>query len=209
MGRVIVIQFVTLDGVTQDPDGSDGFEYGGWAFRFGPQAVAGDKFKLGALLESGALLLGRQTWQKFAKIWPSRSDEFSRKMNAIPKLVASHTLDGVDAWSNSTLLAGNLIDEVRRRKGDEDLIIAGSDSLVGLLREHDLIDEYRLLVFPIVLGAGRRLFPEGTSPGALEMLGGEQSGAAFLIRLGRAPTSDSEALSPALAGHSLSERPRA
>lgn len=196
MGRVIVIQFVTLDGVTQDPDGSEGFEHGGWAFRFGPQAVAGDKFKLGAFLDRGTMLLGRRTWQRFAGIWPSRSDDFSRKMNAMPKLVASRTLARVDAWSNSTLLTGDLIEEVRRRKNREDLIIAGSDSLVRLLREHDLVDEYRLLLFPIVLGGGRRLFPEGTSPGPLETLGVEQSGAACLIRLGR-PPSESGAPSPA------------
>ena len=201
MGRVIVIQFVTLDGVTQDPDGSEGFEHGGWAFRFGPQAVAGDKFKLGAFLDRGTMLLGRRTWQQFAGIWPSRSDEFSRKMNAVPKLVASRTLARVDAWSNSTLLAGDLIEEVRRRKDREDLIIAGSDSLVRLVREHDLVDEYRLLLFPIVLGGGRRLFPEGTSPRPLETLGVEQSGAACLIRLGCPARSEFDAPSPGLAGH--------
>ena len=201
MGSVIVIQFVTLDGVSEDPDGSQGFAHGGWAFRFGPQAVAGDKFRLGALLDSGTLLLGRRTWQLFAGIWPSRSDEFSSKMNAISKLVASRTLERVDAWNNSTHLDGDFIDEVRRRKEREDLIVVGSDSLVRLLREHDLIDEYRLLVFPIVLGEGRRLFPEGTSPTPFETLGVEQSGAACLIRLGRAPTSLSDAPSPALAGH--------
>jgi dihydrofolate reductase len=182
---IMVIQFITLDGVTQDPDGSEGFEHGGWAFRFGPEAVAGDKFKLGTLLESGALLLGRKTWQLFAGIWPPRSDEFSNKMNAIPKLVASRTLKRVDAWNNSTLLDGNLVDEVRRRRDHEDLIVIGSDSLVHLLREQELIDEYRLLVFPIVLGAGRRLFPEGTSPRPFETLGVEQCGAAALMRLGR------------------------
>lgn len=186
MGSVIVIQFVTLDGVTQDPDGSEGFEHGGWAFRFGPQAVAGDKFKLGALLDSGTLLLGRRTWQLFAGIWPSRSDEFSRKMNAIPKLVASHTLATVGAWNNSALLSGNVIDEVRKRKERDDLIIVGSDSLVRVLGDNDLIDEYRLLIFPIVLGSGRRLFPEGVRPESLETLSVEQNGAASLVRLGRA-----------------------
>jgi dihydrofolate reductase len=186
MGSVIVIQFITLDGVTQDPDGSEGFKHGGWAFRFGPQAVAGDKFKLGALLDSGSLLLGRRTWQLFAGIWPSRTDAFSGKMNAIRKLVASRTLERTDAWNNSALLAGDVVDEVRRRKVSEDLIVIGSDSLVRLLREHDLIDEYRLQVFPIVLGEGNRLFPEGTNGTPFETLGVEQSGAATLIRLGRA-----------------------
>jgi dihydrofolate reductase len=201
MGSVIVIQFITLDGVTQDPDGSEGFKHGGWAFRFGPQAVAGDKFKLGALLDSGTLLLGRRTWQLFAGLWPSRTDEFSGKMNAIRKLVASRTLERVDAWNNSTLLAGDVVDEVRRRKSSEDLIVIGSDSLVRLLREYDLIDEYRLQVFPIVLGDGRRLFPEGTDQTSFETLGVEQSGAATLIRLGRPRTIESEAQSRTLAGH--------
>jgi dihydrofolate reductase len=185
MSKIIVIQFVTLDGVTQDPDGSEGFEHGGWAFRFGPQAVAGDKFKLGALIESGTMLLGRRSWQLFAGIWPPRTDEFSQKMNAMSKLVVSRTLEGVDAWSNSTLLGGDVIDEVRRRKEREDFIVVGSDSLVQLLREHDLVDEYRLLIFPIVLGKGRRLFPEGTRPATLETLSVDQAGAATLIRLGR------------------------
>jgi dihydrofolate reductase len=194
MGKVIVIQFVTLDGVTQDPDGSEGSEHGGWAFRFGPQAVAGDKFKLGALFQSGALLLGRKTWELFAGMWPKRSDEFSRNMNAIPKFVASHTLKDVGAWSNSTVLSGDLVDEVRRRKDVGDLIVVGSDSIVRQLSEHDLVDEYRMLVFPIVLGAGRRLFPEGTKPADFETLSVEQSGAASLIRLERARVSASPPL---------------
>jgi dihydrofolate reductase len=96
MGSVIVIEFVSLDGVMQDPDGSDGFEHGGWAFRYGPEAVAGDKFKLRELFDTGALLLGRRTWELFARIWPSREDPFSAKMNAIPKLVASRTLAQVE-----------------------------------------------------------------------------------------------------------------
>lgn len=192
MGRVIVIQFITLDGVTQDPDGTEGFVHGGWAFRFGPQAVAGDKFKLDALLDRGTLLLGRRTWQHFAEIWPSRTDEFSQKMNAIPKLVVTQTLKSVDAWTNSTILAGELIEEVRRRKDQEELIVAGSDDVVQLLRRHDLIDEYRLLIFPIVLGEGRQLFPQGRSPmSLLEILDVERSGAASLMRLGRSFASES------------------
>jgi len=185
MGRVIVIQFITLDGVTQDPDGSEGFEQGGWAFRFGPQAVAGDKFKLGALLDRGVMLLGRRSWQLFAQIWPSRTDEFSRKMNAIPKLVATRTLERVDGWNASTILSGELIEEVRRRKNHEEVIVVGSDDIVQQLRRHDLIDEFRLLIFPIVLGEGRRLFAEGLSPMSLELIGVERCGAATLIRLER------------------------
>jgi dihydrofolate reductase len=182
MSKVIVIQFVTLDGVTQDPDGSEGFAYGGWAFRFGPEAVAGDKFKLGPLLESGTLLLGRRTWQMFSQIWPKRTDDFSTKMNRIAKLVVSNTLERVDAWNNSTLLSGDLIDEVSRRSDRESLIVVGSDSVVQELRRRGLVDEYRLLIFPIVLGDGRRLFPEGTAQ-TMQVLDVTKSGEAVLVRL--------------------------
>ena len=116
MSRVIVIEFVTLDGVMQDPDGSEGFGRGGWAFRFGPEAVTGDPFRLGEVLDTGALLLGRRTWQMFSRIWPGREDDFSTKMNAIPKLVASRSLDQAGVWNNSAVLAGDLPDEVARRK---------------------------------------------------------------------------------------------
>src|SRR5215475_10625616 len=106
MSRVIVIEFVSLDGVMHDPDGSEGSAQGGWAFRYGPEAVAGDKFELGEILDTGVMLLGRVTWELFTHIWPGRDDDFSKKMNAIPKWVASRTLDNVDAWQNSTLLRG-------------------------------------------------------------------------------------------------------
>jgi dihydrofolate reductase len=105
MSSVIVIEFVSLDGVTQDPDGSGGSVWGGWAFRYGPEAVAGDKFGLGEVLDTGALLLGRRTWQLFAKIWPGRDDPFSRKMNAMPKRVASRSLKDTAEWRNSTVRA--------------------------------------------------------------------------------------------------------
>lgn len=96
--RTIVVAFSTLDGITQAPDGRDGTPDGGWAFRHGPEAVAGDKFKLGPLFESGVMLLGRTTWESFAQIWPSRTDDFSLAMNRIPKVVASHTLTDLSAW---------------------------------------------------------------------------------------------------------------
>jgi len=162
MSRVIVIQFITVDGIVEDPDGTGGTKRGGWAFRYGPEAVAGDKFKLGVVMETGALVLGRATWQLFSHIWPGRSDDFSTRMNRMPKLVASHSLDSVNEWSNSTLLEGDLVDEVSRRKREQDLVMAGSGSVVRTLMEHDLVDEYRLLVFPIVLGDGTRPSREGS-----------------------------------------------
>jgi dihydrofolate reductase len=91
MGKVSVIEFVSLDGVTQDPDGSEGFPQGGWAFRYGPEPVAGDKFRMGEVMDTGAMLLGRRTWQMFAKIWPGRDDPFAAQMNALPKLVVSRS----------------------------------------------------------------------------------------------------------------------
>lgn len=185
MASIIVIQFMTLDGVTEDPDGRQGFNLGGWAFRFGPQAVAGDKFKMGEIMETGTLLLGRRTWEHFSRLWPSRTDDFSTKMNRMQKLVVSTTLDRADAWSNSALMKGDLVEEVKKQKDRQDVIVIGSDSLVQTLIEHDLIDEYCLLIFPIVLGKGRRLFRDGVGPINLRVVNVQQSGEAVLATYSR------------------------
>ncbi len=181
MAKVIVIEFVTLDGVVEDPDGAARSTIGGWAFRYGPQAVAGDKFDLGPLLDTGVLLLGRRTWEHFSHLWPGRTDEFSRKMNAIEKLVASHSRDQVDSWAHSTVLHGDLVENVARRKAQQDVIVVGSLSVAHLLMAHDLVDEYRLLVFPVVIGQGQRLFPEGAPSTDLALTGTETEGAAVLL----------------------------
>ena len=181
MSRVIVIEFVSLDGIMQDPDGREGFSQGGWAFRYGPEAVAGDKFNLGEVLDTGTLLLGRRTWQLFAKIWPGRDDEFSTKMNAVPKLVASRSLDQATGWQNSTILRGDLVATVREHKQARDIIVAGSASIVRTLMASDLVDEYRLLVFPLVLGAGERLFPQGTPPMNLTLASAQTAGPAVRL----------------------------
>ena len=177
---VIVIEFITLDGVVSDPDGSAGTPHGGWAFRHGPEAVAGDKFRLGRTLDDGVLLLGRSTWQLFSRLWPNRDDPFARRMNAVPKLVASRTLTGtdVDAWAKSEVLDGDLIDTVKRET--RDVVIAGSLSLVQQLMAADLVDEYRLLTFPSIIGAGQRLFPADGNAAELECVIAEQVGAAVL-----------------------------
>ena len=185
MGRVIVIEFVSIDGVMQDPDGRGGSDRGGWAFRYGPEAVAGDKFKLGELLDTGALLFGRRTWEQFAQIWPSRDDAFSTKMNSIAKLVASRTLTNVDEWQNSHLLQRDLLAEVAARKAMEDLIVVGSASVARSLIAHDLVEEFRLLVFPLVIGTGTRLFEDGT-PVDLQLVSTEQVGAAARLIYQRA-----------------------
>lgn len=180
MGQVIVIEFLTLDGVMEDPDGSEGFPAGGWAFRHGPEAVAGDKFRLRGIFDTGALLLGRRTWQLFAGLWPARDDPFSQRMNAIPKLVVSRTLLDVDTWVNSSVLHGDLLEEVAARRADRDLVVAGSASVAHALMRAELVDEYRLLVFPSVLGRGVRLFAEGLDASDLELVSVERSGAAVL-----------------------------
>jgi dihydrofolate reductase len=181
---VIVIEFITLDGIVSDPDGADGTPGGGWAFRHGPEAVAGDKFRLGGVLDEGVMVLGRETWQKFSRIFPTRDDPFSSRMNAVPKLVASGTLADASAWSNSQLVDGDPVEAVKRER--RDVIITGSLSIVHPLIAQDLVDEFRLLIFPTVLGTGERLFPAGSSPRHLESLSAEQSGAAVLARYGRA-----------------------
>jgi dihydrofolate reductase len=182
---VTVIEFTTLDGVVTDPDGSAGTPLGGWAFRYGPEAVAGDKFRLGATLDDGVMLLGRATWQLFAKLWPHRDDPFSTRMNAVPKLVASRTLTDTSAWQNSRLLDGDLTEVVRREP--RDVVVTGSLSVVRALAAADLVDEYRLLTFPTILGTGERLFPEGGPHADLECLSAERVGPAILSRYRRVP----------------------
>jgi len=177
---VIVIEFITLDGVVDDPDGRGGTPGGGWAFRYGPESVAGDKFRLGRLLDDGVMLLGRTTWELFSGLWPRRDDPFSQRMNAVPKLVATRTRTDLSAWPNSGLLDGDLADAVKRER--RDVVVAGSLGVVHTLMRADLIDEYRLLTFPVVLGGGRRLFPDGAAPAALRTVSAELSGAAVLTR---------------------------
>ena len=181
---VIVIEFITLDGIVTDPDGTGGTPAGGWAFRHGPEEIAGDKFRLGSVLDEGVLLLGRKTWELFSRIWPGRDDPFSARMNAVPKLVATRTLTSTSAWVNSQAVDGDIIDAVKHQR--RDVIIMGSLSLAHTLMGNDLIDEYRLLTFPVVLGAGERLFPADGPPADLELVSAAQLGATVLSQYRRA-----------------------
>ena len=159
MRRIVVTEFVSLDGVMEDPGGAEGTEHGGWTFRF--DDPEGLKYKLDEVMEHDAMLLGRVTYEGFAAAWPGMTDDvgFADKMNAMPKYVVSRTLESAD-WSNSTVLSGDMAEEVAALKQQDggDILVAGSASLVSELVAHDLVDEYRLMVFPIILGSGKRLF---------------------------------------------------
>ena len=158
MSRIVVSQFISLDGVVEDPGGAEDFERGGWAFQFerGPE---GDKFKLDEVMASDALLLGRVTYEGFAAAWPSREGEFADKFNSMPKYVVSSTLND-PAWSNSTVIGVDDVAELKDREEGE-ILVNGSVQLVRELVERDLVDEYRLMVFPVLLGSGKKLFGEG------------------------------------------------
>ena len=160
MGRIVVTEFVSLDGVMEAPGGGEDFRHGGWTFEIN-RGDEGDKFKLDEAFSSEALLLGRVTYEGFAEAWPSREGEFADKFNTMPKYVVSSTLENPE-WNNSTVLKGDVAEEVAklRQKHDGDVVVHGSARLVQTLVEHDLVDEFRLMVFPVVLGSGKRLFGE-------------------------------------------------
>jgi dihydrofolate reductase len=160
MGRIVVTEFVSLDGVVEDPGGAEDFEHGGWSFEFS-RGDEGDKFKLDEALGAEALLLGRVTYEGFADAWPSRDGEFADKFNQMPKYVVSTTLSDPE-WNNSTVIGGDVAREVARLRDevDGDIVVHGSPTLVRSLVDNDLVDELRLMVFPVVLGTGKRLFGE-------------------------------------------------
>jgi dihydrofolate reductase len=162
MGRIVVTEFVSLDGVVEAPGGGEGFKYDGWSFEI-ERGEEGNQFKLDETLSSEALLLGRVTYEGFAAAWPSQTGEFADKFNSMPKYVVSSTLESPE-WSNTTVLAGDVAEEVAKLKGalEGDIVVHGSPRLVQTLIDSDLVDELRLMVYPVVLGAGKRLF-DGTS----------------------------------------------
>jgi dihydrofolate reductase len=162
MGKIVVTEFVSLDGVMEDPGGAEDYKHGGWTFEIN-RGEEGDKFKLDELAEAEAQLLGRVTYEGFAAAWPTMEDGagFAEKMNSMPKYVVSSTLQEA-SWENTTILSGDLANEVAKlhREIDGVILVAGSAQLVQGLLEHDLVDELRLMVFPVLLGEGKRLFGE-------------------------------------------------
>lgn len=160
MGRIVVTEFVSLDGVIEAPGGGEDFRHAGWTFEI-KRGDEGDKFKVDETLSSEALLLGRTTYEGFAAAWPSMEGEFADKFNSMPKYVVSSTLENPE-WNNSTVLKGDVSQEVAKLKQEHegDIVVHGSAQLVQTLVENDLVDELRLMVFPVVLGTGKRLFGE-------------------------------------------------
>src|SRR4051812_9033076 len=153
MGRIVVTEFISLDGVIEDPGGAEDYKYGGWSFEF-ERGEEGDRFKVDETMRSAALLLGRRTYEGFAEAWPSREGEFADRFNTMPKYVVSSTLQDPE-WSNSTVIGGDVPSAVARLRDevDGDIVVHGSAQLAQTLLEHDLVDELRLMVFPVVLGS--------------------------------------------------------
>jgi dihydrofolate reductase len=173
VGRIVVTEFVSLDGVMEAPGGGEDFRHGAWTFEI-DRGKEGDQFKLDETLSSEALLLGRVTYEGFAAAWPSMEateGEFAVKFNTMPKYVVSSTLENPE-WNNSTVLKGDVLEEVGRlrRELDGDIVVHGSAQLAQTLIEHDLVDELRLMVFPVVLGTGKRLFGETSDKKPLRLV---------------------------------------
>jgi dihydrofolate reductase len=176
MGKIVVTEFVSLDGVMEDPGGAEDFKHGGWSFEIN-RGEEGDKFKLDEAMEADALLLGRVTFEGFAEAWPSRDGEFADKFNGMRKYVVSSTLADPD-WNNSTVLDGDLAEAISKLKQDHDgdVVVHGSARLAQALLDQDLVDELRLMVFPVVLGSGKRLFGETADKKPLKLVGSKTVG---------------------------------
>jgi dihydrofolate reductase len=170
MGKLVVTEFVSVDGVFEDPGGSEGREHGAWTFEYN-RGEEGDKFKLDELMGAEVTLLGRVTYEGFAEAWPSREGEFADKLNADPKYVVSNTLENPE-WTNTTVMNGDLAETVAelKQRHEGDVVVHGSPRLVQALIEQDLVDELRLMVFPVVLGSGKRLFGETSDKKPLQLV---------------------------------------
>ena len=175
-GRIVVTEFISVDGVIEDPGGSEDFEHGGWTFEYN-RGDDGDKFKMEELMDADVQLLGRKTYEGFADAWPSREGDFADKINKGKKVLVSTTLTD-PSWENTDVISENVPDELRklREKTDGNILVAGSGQLVNTLLENDLVDELRLMVFPTILGSGQRLFPDGIGRLKLNLVSDEGVG---------------------------------
>jgi dihydrofolate reductase len=181
VGKIVVTEFISLDGVMEDPGGAEGFKHSGWSFEI-DRGDEGNAFKLDETMASDALLLGRVTYEGFAEAWPSREGEFADKFNSMPKHVVSSTLHDPE-WDNSSVLEGDLAAGVERLKEQYtgDIVVHGSAQLVQALLERDLVDELRLMVFPVVLGTGKRLFGETSDKKPLQLVDSKTVGDGVVI----------------------------
>jgi dihydrofolate reductase len=196
MGRIVVTEFISLDGVMEAPGGGEDFQRGGWTLEI-DQGEDGAKFKLDETLEAEAVLLGRVTYERFAAAWPSQQGEFADKFNAMPKYVVSSTLQDPQ-WNNSTVLNGNVVEEAAklRQNRDGDIVVHGSARLVQTLVEHDLVDEVRLMVFPVVVGAGKHLFRDTSVTKRLRLVDARTVGDGVAILIYRPAGEDTTAADP-------------
>ena len=186
MGRIVVTEFVSLDGVMEDPGGSEHSKHGAWTFKFN-RGEEGNKFKVDEVNNAEVQLLGRVTYEGFAQAWPQRSgDPFSEKFNSMPKYVVSGTLKKAD-WNNSTILKGDVVDEVSKlkQKVHGDILVSGSAQLVQALIANDLVDQLNLMVFPVILGSGKRLFGDPKAPKTLKLAESKAVGDGILILIYR------------------------
>ena len=180
MAKIIVTEFVSLDGVMEDPGGAEDFKHGGWTFEI--DRGEGDKFKLDETMDTAALLLGRKTYEGFAAAWPSREGEFADKFNNMPKYVVSSTLESPE-WNNSTVLKGDVVEAVKKLKQEQDgnIVVHGSRQLAQTLLENDLVDQLNLMMFPVVLGSGKRLFGDTADKKRLQLVESRTVGDGVLI----------------------------
>jgi dihydrofolate reductase len=181
MGKIVISENLSLDGIIEDPTGVEGLSVGGWFWET-DRGEDGEKFTLDKTLGSEALLLGRRTYELFAATWPSRGGELADKMNSLPKYVVSSTLEDPD-WNNSTVLTGDPVDEISTLKQelDGEIVVLGSPQLARTLIEHDLVDELRLMIYPVVLGAGARLFGATSDKKPMRLVGTQNVGDGITI----------------------------
>jgi dihydrofolate reductase len=176
MGKIVVTEFISVDGVIEDPGGAEDYEHGGWTFEY-DRGDEGDKFKMDELMDAEVQLLGRVTYEAFAEAWPSREGDFADKINKGRKVLVSATLTDPD-WENTEVISENVPEALRKLRDETDgnILVAGSGTLVNTLLENDLVDELRLMIFPTILGSGKRLFPDGIGRIKLNLVSDEGVG---------------------------------